>query len=170
LNDLVTVKAAAASFATQETKLDILWNNAGAFCDKPDDRTAQDLEPTIGQNCVGTLLFTNLLVPQLRAASTSDSPARVIWSSSYLAEGAAVANGVDFSLLDKGTGDQTKTYAVSKAGTWSMPFPFYLSIMSLIFEILLSYSKDNSPPVLPKIAKLKSLNSAGPRVCQAIWK
>jgi hypothetical protein len=66
------------------------------------DRTAQDLEPFVGQNCVATLLFTTLLVPQLRAASTAGSNARVVWTPSYLAEGASPVNGVDLSLLEKG--------------------------------------------------------------------
>lgn len=30
LSDLTTIKPAAASFAAQENRLDILWNNAGA--------------------------------------------------------------------------------------------------------------------------------------------
>jgi len=42
----------------------------------------------------------------------------VIWTASFLAEAASAVNGVDFELLEKGTKDQTKNYAVSKAGTW----------------------------------------------------
>ena len=114
------MKASAATFATQESKLHILWNNAGAgaMSFTPGDRTAQDLEPLIGQNCVTTLLFTLLLLPQLRAASTAEAPARVLWTASFLAEGASPVNGIDFDLLEKGTADQTRNYAVSKAGTW----------------------------------------------------
>jgi NAD(P)-dependent dehydrogenase (short-subunit alcohol dehydrogenase family) len=84
------------------------------------DRTAQDLEPLIGINCVATLFFTTLLLPQLRAASSPKSPARVVWTSSFLAEGASPANGIDMSLLETGTKDKTKNYAISKAGTWML--------------------------------------------------
>lgn len=120
LSDLLSVKAAAATFTQQESKLDVPWNNAGAIVSSFEigDRTAQDLEPLVGTNCVATLLFTTLLVPQLRAASTPESPARVAWTSSFLAEGASPTNGIDLSLLDKGTTEKTKNYAILKAGTW----------------------------------------------------
>jgi NAD(P)-dependent dehydrogenase (short-subunit alcohol dehydrogenase family) len=65
-------------------------------------------------------LFTTLLVPQLRAASTPESPSRVGWTSSFLAEGASPTNGIDLDLLDKGTTDKIKNYAISKAGTWML--------------------------------------------------
>ncbi|KAN0119570.1 NAD(P)-binding protein [Hyaloscypha variabilis] len=120
LNDLLSVKASAAAFASQESKLNILWNKAGAgaMSFSTGDRTAQDLEPLIGQNCVATLLFTTLLLSQLKNASTPEEPARVVWTASFLAEGASPTNGVDFSLLEKGTLDKTRNYAASKAGTW----------------------------------------------------
>jgi NAD(P)-dependent dehydrogenase (short-subunit alcohol dehydrogenase family) len=118
----LSVKAAAVSFAQQEAKLDILWNNAGAGANHVEigDRTVQGFEPMVGANCIATLLFTNLLVPQLHAASTAESPSRVVWTSSFLAEGASPANGIDFSLLAKGTPDRVKNYAASKAGTWML--------------------------------------------------
>jgi NAD(P)-dependent dehydrogenase (short-subunit alcohol dehydrogenase family) len=122
LNDLLSVKTAAAIFAAQESKLDVLWNNAGASAHSFEigDRTAQDLEPLVGTNCVATLLFTTLLLPQLRAASSHESPARVVWTSSFLAEGASPMNGIDLSLLETGTRDKTRNYAISKAGTWML--------------------------------------------------
>lgn len=118
----MSVKAAAAIFAQQESNLDVLWNNAGAGANNVEigERTPQDLDPMVGTNCVATLLFTKLLVPQLRAASTTESPARVVWTSSFLAEGASPTNGIDLNLLDKGTTDRVKNYAISKAGTWML--------------------------------------------------
>jgi len=118
LNDLAAVKRSAASFAALEPKLHILWNNAGTGANNVEigDRTANDLDPMIGANCVATLFFTNLLHPQLKAAATESS--RVVWTASYLAEGASPTNGIDMTLLDKGTTDRTKNYAISKAGTW----------------------------------------------------
>ena len=77
----------------------------------------------MGMHCVATLLFTTLLMPQLRAAaSVSGTPGsvRVVWTSSLLAENGTPAHGIDFSQLDAGTPDRTRNYAVSKAGTWML--------------------------------------------------
>ncbi|KAE9380172.1 putative oxidoreductase,short chain dehydrogenase [Stipitochalara longipes BDJ] len=122
LNDLLSVKASAATFASQESKLNVLWNNAGTGITSFEigDRTAQDFELLVGQNCIATLLFTTLLLPQLRAAVTPEEPARVVWTASFLAEGGTPTNGIDFSLLEKGTEDKMKNYAISKAGTWML--------------------------------------------------
>ncbi|KAJ5758444.1 hypothetical protein N7520_005600 [Penicillium odoratum] len=78
----------------------------------------------VGIHCIATLLFTELLRPQLRAAAaapeTPRGSVRVVWTSSFLAEGASPANRIDFTLLDKGTSDRTRNYAVSKVGTWML--------------------------------------------------
>ncbi|CAI7569788.1 unnamed protein product [Penicillium glandicola] len=128
LNDLLVVKAAAESFAQQEDKLDVLWNNAGTGANAVTigQRTAQDFEPMIGMHCIATLLFTKLLLPQLRAAAASNESGktRVVWTSSGLAEAASPLNGIDFDLLDKGTKNRTDNYGTSKAGTWILSREF----------------------------------------------
>ncbi|KAK1997959.1 NAD(P)-binding protein [Colletotrichum falcatum] len=128
LNDLTVVKAAAETFAKQESRLDVLWNNAGTGANAVTigQRTAQDFEPMIGFHCIATLLFTQLLVPQLRAAAAA-SPAgqtRVVWTSSGLAEAGSPPNGIDFKALDKGTNKPTVNYGASKAGTWFLSREF----------------------------------------------
>lgn len=75
----------------------------------------------IGVNCVATLLFTELLLPQLRAATVA-SPAtegrtRVVWTSSIGADDAP-PNGIEFDLLETGTSDPIRNYQTSKAATW----------------------------------------------------
>lgn len=126
LNELESVKKAAATFAQQESKLDILWNNAGTGANvvEPGARTKQDLEAMIGMHCVAVLLLTQLLLPQLRAAvaAASGTPGsvRVVWTSSFLAEGASPPNGIEFDLLEKGTMNRTRNYAVSKVGNWML--------------------------------------------------
>ena len=52
--------------------------------------------------------------------TTSNAPGstRVIWTSSFLAEGGTPTNGIDLSVLSTGTSDPTRDYAVSKAGNW----------------------------------------------------
>lgn len=128
LNDLTIVKAAAETFARQESRLDVLWNNAGTGANgvRIGQRTAQDLEPMIGFHCVATLLFTQLLVPQLRVAATTSSTGqtRVIWTSSGLAEAGSPPNGIDFDVLDKGTNKPMQNYGASKAGTWLLSREF----------------------------------------------
>lgn len=128
LNDLKIVKAAAETFAQQESRLDVLWNNAGTGANGVTigQRTAQDFEPMIGFHCIATLLFTQLLVPQLRAAAAAspEGQTRVVWTSSGLAEAGSPPNGIDFNVLDKGTNKPMQNYGASKAGTWFLSREF----------------------------------------------
>lgn len=127
LNDLSTIKASAASFAEKEARLDVLWNNAGIAGSPVGTKTKQGIEGHIGVNCVGPLLFTKEVLPQLRnAASSSSSPGatRVVWTSSIIIERFAPEDGVDLANLDRinaaGTGSElaSREYAASKAGNW----------------------------------------------------
>ncbi|KAI3393228.1 hypothetical protein diail_4555 [Diaporthe ilicicola] len=126
LNDLTTIKASAASFARSESRLDILWDNAGVAGIPLGTKTKQDLEGHIGVNCVGPLLFTQELLPQLRVAAKSSPPGstRVIWTSSMIIERFAPHGGVDLSELDRmnaartGSENASVDYAASKAGNW----------------------------------------------------
>jgi hypothetical protein len=74
----------------------------------------------IGMHCIATLLFTSLLVPQLRkaAAEGEKGKTRVVWTSSGMAEEGSPKNGLDFSALDTGTGSLWINYGQSKFGTW----------------------------------------------------
>ncbi|KAA6406984.1 MAG: hypothetical protein FRX48_09282 [Lasallia pustulata] len=119
LNDLTTVKASAAAFAAQESRLDILWNNAGIGGSPVGTSTAQFLEGHIGINCVAPLLFTQQLVSHLRAAAAGASPnsVRIVWTASLSVETHSPAGGVDFGLIDSGaTQNPPRDYAASKAG------------------------------------------------------
>ncbi len=89
-------------------------------------------------------MLSVLLVPMLRCAGTGGERlgeerrvGRVVWTSSYLAEGASPKNGVDLNLLDAGVRGQSevKNYAMSKAGTWILGQEFatrYPDIISVI--------------------------------------
>lgn len=122
LNDLTSVKTAASEFAVQESRLDILWNNAGIGADAvpPQSRTAQGLEKFVGMHCVAALLFTQLLLPQLQYAAKSShvGTVRVVWLSSIMAESHVPAEGIDFSILAEGCPNNRRNYARSKAGNW----------------------------------------------------
>ncbi|KAH4952580.1 hypothetical protein HBI70_236070 [Parastagonospora nodorum] len=119
LSDLTTVKPAAVTFASQEQRLDILWNNAGIGGNPEGTTTKQNIEGHIGINCVAPLLFTQELLPQLQNASKSATPGsvRIVWTSSLMVETFSPKGGVDFlSIEAKATTNSKKDYAVSKAG------------------------------------------------------
>lgn len=123
------MKAAAEEFARQESKLDVLWNNAGTGANGVEigQRTAQGFDAMIGMHCIATLYFTTLLTPQLRAAASTSKGTgrtRVIWTSSGLAEAGSHPNGIDFNVLDKGTDNRMKNYGASKAGSWILSKEF----------------------------------------------
>jgi NAD(P)-dependent dehydrogenase (short-subunit alcohol dehydrogenase family) len=127
LNDLNSVKAATSTFASRETKLHVLWNNAGtgAYRVSQGARTAQGLEAMVGMHCVATLLFTTLLIPQLRIAaaeepSSSNNSARVVWTSSIVTDQGSPTYGINLETLDTGSPDRVLNYAVSKAGSWML--------------------------------------------------
>ncbi|KAI1459954.1 NAD(P)-binding protein [Annulohypoxylon moriforme] len=122
LSDLNSVRDAACRFAQEENKLDVLWNNAGMGPNSIEYgvRTAQDLEPFMGIHCVGALLLSELLLPQLRAATTPEHPSRVIWVTSILVDMSAPQDGIDFTVLETGVRDQMTNYAASKAGVWAL--------------------------------------------------
>lgn len=134
LDDLTTIKASAAFFAQRESQLDILWNNAGIAGSPLGSKTKQNLEAHMGVNCIGPLLFTQELLPQLRAAAAAASSAaassspgttRVIWTGSLIINKfAPPPSGVDLAALDQihaaGSGSQeaSRDYGASKAGNW----------------------------------------------------
>ncbi|KIH92657.1 hypothetical protein SPBR_03038 [Sporothrix brasiliensis 5110] len=132
LSDLVKVKKSAQTFLAQETKaLHVLYNNAGAMGSDPLRRTAQGHELTMGVNCVGTFLFTELLTPLLQATAKRSLPAtdavRVVWLSSYGLESFGVeGEGVALDNIaydPAGKGGVPKAidrYAISKTGVWAL--------------------------------------------------
>jgi NAD(P)-dependent dehydrogenase (short-subunit alcohol dehydrogenase family) len=119
--DLASVKHAAIEFAAQETKLDILWNNAGIGAAPLGTTTAQGLEAHIGTNCVAPLLFTQLLLPLLRKAAESapKGSVRVVWTSSLMVDSYSPPGGINFTSIESGkTTDSNIDYAASKVGNW----------------------------------------------------
>lgn len=127
LNDLSSVRASALEFAQRETRLDVLWNNAGISAVPVGSKTEQGLEQHIGVNCVGPLLFTQLLLPQLRTAASQSLSAsvRVVWTSSYLVDTMAPPGGLSIaSLKDPAPKDPVLLYASSKAGNWMLAAEF----------------------------------------------
>lgn len=80
-------------------------------------KTKQGTEAWMGLHCVAPLLFSKLLLPQLRTAVKASSPeeVRVVWTSSVMVENWSPAGGVDFDSLEEGLKDPVANYAASKA-------------------------------------------------------
>lgn len=120
LNDLALVKQSAESFLSKESRLDVLWNNAGVMTPPQGSKTKQNYEAQLGTNCLGPFLFTKILTPLLieTAKSAPRGSVRVCWLASSAAEvNSPKPGGVDMKNLDYHK-DQSAwyKYGVSKAG------------------------------------------------------
>lgn len=128
LTDLTTVKAAAEEFLRRETKLDVLFNNAGTGALKNAPATRQGHEYHFGVNSLGGFLLAQLLTPCLsRTAQQSPSGSgRVVWSASCLVEMMTPEGGIRSSFLrDTSTVTyQDELYSSSKAAGWFVASEF----------------------------------------------
>lgn len=122
LADLTAIKASANDFLSQESKLDVLFNNAGVMCPAPGSKTAQGYELQLGVNNIGTFMFTELLTPMLveTAKAAPENSIRVVWVSSSAADAPICpTNGVDMDNLDYHKDKNAlHKYMVSKAGNF----------------------------------------------------
>ena len=92
LSDLGQVKSAAADFQAKETRLDVVFNNAGVMNTPPTATSAQGHELQMATNCLGPYLFTRLLEPTLlrtaaAAAEAQRGSVRVVFTSSMISYG-----------------------------------------------------------------------------------
>ncbi|KAI1780618.1 NAD(P)-binding protein [Hypoxylon cercidicola] len=119
LADLQSVKASAEEFLRRETKLHLLFNNAGLGYPERGSTTKQGYELTLGVNCIGPFAFTKLLTPLLvSTAKTSPANAvRVVWTSSSAAEGTS-PNGFVEKLPDMAKKGSVEQYFTSKLGNY----------------------------------------------------
>ncbi|KAF2677937.1 NAD(P)-binding protein [Lentithecium fluviatile CBS 122367] len=103
--DLESVRTAAREFTQKETRLDVLFNNAGlASITK---KTKQGLEHMLRVN--------------------TKSPAnsvRVVWSASILTEIGTPKGGVRIDRLDNPSNNRRENYSVSKCGNWFVASEF----------------------------------------------
>jgi retinol dehydrogenase-12 len=119
LDDLTTIKKSADEFLSKETKLDVLWNNAGVMVPPQGSKTKQGYELQLGTNNVAPFLFTKLLIPILQSTAKTAAPGsvRVVWVSSSAAESFAPKGIIDFNNLDYKVDKAAFTkYGISKGG------------------------------------------------------
>lgn len=82
LTDLKSVQEAARTFTAKESRLDILFLNAGIMATPP-GQTKEGYEIQFGTNHVGHALLTKLLLPTLlKTAEQPGADVRTIWLSS----------------------------------------------------------------------------------------
>lgn len=121
LADLSTIKSSAQAFLSKESKLHVLFNNAGIMLPAEGSKTAQNYEQQLGVNNVGTFMFTKLLTPTLVATAKTEpqGTVRVIWVSSSAADGLSPTGGVPMDNLDYHIPRSSLyKYGVSKAGNY----------------------------------------------------
>lgn len=122
LGDLTTIKKSAETFLSKEKKLHVLFNNAGVMNPAQGSKTAQGYELQLGTNNIGPFMFTQLLLPALKAAANAEpkGTVRVVWVSSSAAEAPfCPTGGVPINNLDYHDDKSAMhKYAVSKAGNY----------------------------------------------------
>lgn len=72
LADLASIKGTVEQFLAQESKLHVLWNNAGVMSsEKEITTTPQGYEQHVGVNVLGGFLLAKLLTPVLVSTAQS---------------------------------------------------------------------------------------------------
>ncbi|KAH6675343.1 retinol dehydrogenase [Plectosphaerella plurivora] len=118
LDDLTTIKASAEKFLSQESHLDVVWNNAGVMHPPEGSKTAQGYELQLGVNVLGHFLFIKLLTPLLleTAKTAQANTVRIVWVSSMSAD-FAPSPAIDFTNMDYHVPEDSDTrYTRSKCG------------------------------------------------------
>jgi NAD(P)-dependent dehydrogenase (short-subunit alcohol dehydrogenase family) len=120
LEDLESVKNAAASFKERETRLDVLYCNAGLAVVPGSPKTKQGLELHLGVNCVAHVLLQKLLLPILTSTAkiTPKDSVRVVWASTVLVELGSPKGGIKIHELNQPSNYTNDNYAISKTAMW----------------------------------------------------
>ncbi|KAJ5677543.1 short-chain dehydrogenase [Penicillium maclennaniae] len=121
LNDLTSIKASAETFMAQESRLDVLVNNAGVMFPPEGSKTTQGHDLQFGTNMLGPFLFTKLLMPILVETAKTAVPGsvRVLWASSLGIQVLSPNGGgmvLDESGAPKVLDNQETNYGQTKVG------------------------------------------------------
>jgi NAD(P)-dependent dehydrogenase (short-subunit alcohol dehydrogenase family) len=124
LSDLTTVPTCVSTFLAQESRLDVLWNNAGVSRELVGSTTVQGYEAHIGINCLGHFLLTKLLLPTLlqTAKSSPKASVRLIFTSSGIIDMFGPPGGL--SLTEPHGKTIESNYSASKVGNWFLASEF----------------------------------------------
>ncbi|KAI0805877.1 hypothetical protein GGR55DRAFT_653819 [Xylaria sp. FL0064] len=97
LADIPSIKTTVEQFQRRESKLHLLFNNAGVAFPPGGSKTKQGYVLEIGVNCIGTFALTKLLTPTIVSTAKTSPPnsVRVIYVSSNASEGFSPKNYVD---------------------------------------------------------------------------
>ncbi|CAG8617140.1 26467_t:CDS:2 [Dentiscutata erythropus] len=82
LADLHSVKNFADKFIKEVGELHYLWNNAGTLCFTGLVKTKDNFEQQFQVNHLSHFLLTSLLLPTIKNSATSESPCKIIHTSS----------------------------------------------------------------------------------------
>lgn len=120
LDDLASIKPAVEAYTAAESRLDVLFNNAGVSNPPCGSVSAQGHELQFATNCLGPYLLTQLLLPTLRRTAESETPAsvRVIWTASIVVDISAPKNGVNLEEILRENTNPQRNYENSKVGNW----------------------------------------------------
>ncbi|KAL3467794.1 hypothetical protein BJX64DRAFT_299083 [Aspergillus heterothallicus] len=129
LDDLSTIKASVEAFREKESKIDVLWNNAGISQPPAGSLTKQGVELQLATNCLGPFLLTQMMLPLLDAAveaNGSEFPGavRVVWLCSQVAEISSPPEGIVTTELSNAPQDSVRNYLNSKVGCWFLAAEF----------------------------------------------
>lgn len=122
--DLSTIKPAVERFTSRESKLHVLFNNAGvqALNDDGSVKTAQGYELHFGVNIMGPFLLTKILTPTLVATAKSEpaNTVRVVWVCSLGTEVTGEkSHGITLEYINYWPSlSPLERYGVTKAGNW----------------------------------------------------
>jgi NAD(P)-dependent dehydrogenase (short-subunit alcohol dehydrogenase family) len=134
LDDLKTIRSTVDEFMKLESRLDVLFNNAGVSHPPAEWRSAQGYELQMATNCLGPYLLTKLLMPVLRRTAELEgvSPAsvRVVFTSSITTDLSAPKGGMAIKALDDPATPQVDMYTHSKTGNWFLANAFHSSMKS----------------------------------------
>ena len=131
LNDFSTIGPCVADFLAQESRLDVLWNNAGISYPRDEETGAADRNAVIVRvNCLGAFLLTKMLLPVLTetaragkagggsGSGSGSGSVRVVFVSSGAFELNGPPGGLSLAELRPGeySPDPSRNYSASKAG------------------------------------------------------
>ncbi|KAL7927252.1 NAD(P)-binding protein [Trichoderma austrokoningii] len=122
LDDLSSINASVQEFKSKESKLHVLWNNAGVSQPPLGSKSSQGIELQFATNCLGPFLFTQLLLPLLESTAadeaTPQGSVRVVWTSSQVMELSSPPDGIVIDELRTPPKDRTRNYTNSKTGNY----------------------------------------------------